>query len=152
MLPAPQQAARKRVICSVAVIWIDWYAYHLARFKGLQSAIGSDGEVHGIELVGGVGVHKGFSFRVGLPNGIPVETLRPRDSWLDTGKVSLSISLFKRLGALDPQVVLIPGYYTLPAIAAALWCKWKHRTSVLMTETTAVDHVRKGWRERLSRN
>ncbi len=148
MFPA-QQAAHKRETCRVAVIWIDWYAYHLARFKGLQSAIGSDGEVRGIELVGGVGVHKGYNFRVGMPDGLPVETLRPRDSWLETGKVSLSLTLVQRLRALNPAVVLIPGYYTLPAIAAALWCKWSRRTSVLMTETTAVDHVRKGWREAL---
>lgn len=144
-----QQSAQKREKCLVAVIWIDWYAYHLARFKGLQSAIGSNGEVHGIELVGGVGVHKGYNFRVGMPEGLPVETLRPRDSWLQTGKLSLSILLVRRLRALDPAVALIPGYYTLPAVAAALWCKWNHRTSVLMTETTATDHVRKGWRERL---
>ena len=146
---ASSQAGQRRALCRVAVIWIDWYAYHLARFKGLQSAIGSNGEVHGIELVGGVGVHKGYNFRAGMPAGLPLETLRPRDSWLETGKLSLSIALVKRLRVLNPAVVLIPGYYTLPAIAAALWCKWNHRTSVLMTETTATDHVRKGWREGL---
>jgi 1,2-diacylglycerol 3-alpha-glucosyltransferase len=140
---------QKHAMCRIAVIWIDWYAYHLARFKGLQSAIGSDGEVRGIELVGGVGVHKGYNFRVGMPEGLPVETLRPRDSWHETGKLSLAILVFRRLSVLNPAVVLIPGYYTLPAIAAALWCKWKQRTSVLMTETTATDHVRTGWRETL---
>ncbi len=138
-----------RAKCRAAVIWIDWYAYHLARFKGLQSAFGSNGEVYGIELVGGVGVHKGYNFRAGMPQGMPVETLLPRKSWHDAGKVGLSLTLMRRLSSLDPAVVLVPGYYTLPAIAAALWCKWKRRTSVLMTETTASDHVRKGWRERL---
>jgi 1,2-diacylglycerol 3-alpha-glucosyltransferase len=147
MLSTASKVEQNHSACRIAVIWIDWYAYHLARFKGLQSAIGSDGEVRGIELVGGVGVHKGYTFRVGVPEGLPVETLRPRDSWHDTGKLSLAITLFRRLSALNPAVVLIPGYYTLPAIAAALWCKWKQRTSVLMTETTATDHVRKGWRE-----
>lgn len=135
--------------CRVAVIWIDWYAYHLARFRGLQSALGTEGQVYGIELVGGVGVHKGYNFRAGLPEGMPVETLRPSDSWHETGKLSLSIALFRRLTTLNPSVVLVPGYYTLPAIAAAVWCKLRHRTSVLMTETTATDHVRKGWRETL---
>ena len=149
MLSAPTQDAQSREMCRVVVIWIDWYAYHLARFKGLQSAIGGNGAVHGIELVGGVGVHKGYNFRVGMPAGLPVETLRPKDSWLETGKLSLSFALVRRLSALNPVVVLVPGYYTLPAIAAALWCKWKRRTSVLMTETTATDHVRTGWRESL---
>ncbi len=138
-----------RATTRAVVIWIDWYAYHLARFKGLQSAFGSNGEVYGIELVGGVGVHKGYNFRVGMPREMPVETLLPNKSWHDAGKVGLSFTLARRLSNLDPTVVLVPGYYTLPAIAAALWCKWKRRTSVLMTETTATDHVRKGWRERL---
>ncbi len=107
--------------CRVAVIWIDWYAYHLARFKGLQSAIGSGGEVRGIELVGGVGVHKGYTFRVGMPEGLPVETLRPRDSWLDTGKLSLSLrAVSAAYPTLNPAVVLVPGYYTLPAMSRPL--------------------------------
>ncbi len=138
-----------RVPCRAAVIWIDWYAYHVARFKGLQSAFGTNGEVYGIELVGGVGVHKGFNFRAGVPQDSPVETLEPKKGWHEAGKISLSVKLFRRLTALNPSVVLVPGYYTLPAIAAALWCKVKGRTSVLMTETTATDHVRKGWRESL---
>ena len=80
--------------CRVAVIWIDWYAYHLARFKGpAVRDLGSDGEVHGIELVGGVGVHKGYTFRAGMPEGMPVDTLRPHDSWHETGKLSLSLTL-----------------------------------------------------------
>src|ERR1700712_705684 len=108
---AANRIEQKQEHCRVAVIWIDWYAYHLARFKGLQSAIGSDGEVRGIELVGGVGVHKGYNFRVGMPEGLPVETLRPRDSWHEIGKLSLAITLFRRLSALNPAVVLIPGYY-----------------------------------------
>lgn len=149
MTQSEAQAGGERAACRVAVIWIDWYAYHLARFKGLQSALGTNGEVRGIELVGGVGVHKGYNFRAGLPEGMPVETMRPHDSWHETGKVSLAIALVRRLSVLDPAVVLVPGYYTLPAIAAALWCRAKHRTCVLMTETTATDHIRVGWREKL---
>ena len=108
MLSPATQAQQARAICRAAVIWIDWYAYHLARFKGLQSAIGGNGEVRGIELVGGVGVHKGYSFRAGMPQGLPVETLRPRDSWHGTGKLALSITLVRRLSAMNPAVVLIP--------------------------------------------
>ncbi|MGI4755216.1 MAG: glycosyltransferase family 4 protein [Janthinobacterium lividum] len=144
-----KQTGGELTACRVAVIWIDWYAYHLARFRGLQSALGTNGEVFGLELVGGVGVHKGYNFRAGLPEGLPIETLRPHDSWHETGKLSLSIALVERLNRLNPSVVLVPGYYTLPAVAAALWCKFRHRASVLMTETTATDHVRKGWRETL---
>ena len=44
----------------LAVIWIDWYAYHVARFRGLLAAPALAGHTVGIELVGGVGVHAGL--------------------------------------------------------------------------------------------
>jgi glycosyltransferase involved in cell wall biosynthesis len=134
--------------CRAVVIWIDWYSYHVARFKGLQAAFGTNGEVYGIELIGGAGVHKGYNFREGV-QGLPVETLCATKGWHEANKVALSIALVRRLSKLSPKLVLIPGYYTLPAIAAAIWCKTTGRISVLMTETTAADHVRKGWREKL---
>jgi glycosyltransferase involved in cell wall biosynthesis len=43
----------------------------------------------------------------------------------------------------------VPGYYTLPAIAAALWARSHGRESVLMTESTAFDHVRVARKELL---
>ena len=136
------------VKCRIAVIWIDWYPYHIARFSGLQSAANAN-EVAGIELVGGVGVHAGLQFREDRITGLRIETLRPGSNWHNVSKVGLSISLLRSLWRLDPQVVLIPGYYTLPAFAAMAWARLRRRTSVLMTETTASDHLRVEWKERL---
>ncbi len=133
--------------CRVAVIWIDWYPYHVARFRGLDSAPTLTGRVAGIELVGGVGVHKGLKFREDLPPNLAIETLMPESSWRDADKLRLSRALWSRLSHLDPGVVLVPGYYTLPAIAAALWAKLHGRVSVLMTESTAGDHKRVWWKE-----
>ncbi len=135
--------------CQAVVLWIDWYAYHVARFMGLQSAFGSQGEIVGMELVGGVGVHKGLKFRESLPEGLPIETLMPESNWNDADKVALSRKVWERLNVLNPQVVLVPGYYTLPAITAALWAKRHHRVSVLMTESTEQDHARSFWKEKL---
>ena len=135
--------------CRVAVIWIDWYAYHVARFVGLASAPTLSGKVAGLELVGGVGVHEGLKFREDLPDGLPIETLLPAGSWRDASKTALARALWKRLSELDPDVVLVPGYYTLPAVAAAVWAKLHGRASVLMTESTAYDHQRVAWKELL---
>lgn len=145
MLDTAQNRAGK---CRVAVIWIDWYAYHVARLQGLLSAPGLAGRVVGIELVGGVGVHKGLKFREELPAGLPVETLMPEASWREAGQLRLAVALWRRLSELDPEVVLAPGYYTLPGIAAALWAKLHRRKSVLMTESTAYDHQRTGRKEK----
>ena len=130
------------------MIWIDWYPYHVARFSGLQAAAGKE-SVAGIELVGGVGVHAGLTFREDLGSGMGVETLRPKANWHTVSKVGLSFSLLKALSRIDPEVVLVPGYYTLPAFAAMLWAHARRRTCVLMTETTATDHLRIAWKERL---
>lgn len=138
---------QKRTRCQVAVIWIDWYAYHLARFKGLESAPSLRGTVAGIELVGGIGVHAGLKFREPLPEDLWIETLMPQASWRDADKLQLARLLWKKLDALQPEVVLVPGYYTLPAIAAAVWARVHGRASVLMTESTAGDHQRIWWKE-----
>ncbi len=131
----------------VAVIWIDWYPYHVARFRGLDLAPTLTGRVTGIELVGGVGVHKGLKFREDLPRNLAIETLMPESSWRDADKLQLSRKLWSRLSQLNPGVVLVPGYYTLPAIAAAVWATLHGRISVLMTESTAGDHKRVWWKE-----
>ncbi|HMF79049.1 MAG TPA: glycosyltransferase family 4 protein [Bryobacteraceae bacterium] len=138
--PIPQQ-------CRVAVIWIDWYAYHLARFQGLLNNVDLAGRVAGIEMVGGVGVHAGLKFREEIPAAMPVETLFPAANWREAKGFRLAMTLWKRLDRLSPEVVLVPGYYTLAGVAAALWAKAKRRRTVLMTESTGHDHQRVWWKE-----
>ncbi|MBE7182490.1 MAG: glycosyltransferase family 4 protein, partial [Terriglobus roseus] len=137
--------------CRVAVIWIDWYPYHVARMRGLCSAPTLAGRVVGIEMVGGVGVHAGLKFRAELPDDLPVETLMPTNNWATANKWKLALLLWRSLERLQPEAVLVPGYYTIPAIAAAVWSRLHGRISILMTESAAYDHVRHGWREMFKR-
>ncbi len=141
-MPKAEHFKAARPLCRVAVIWIDWYAYHVARFRGLDAAPALTGKVTGLELVGGVGVHAGLKFREDLPAGLAIETLQPQSSWAQANKLQLAVALWHRLSQLEPKVVLVPGYYTLPALAAALWAKLHRSASVLMTESTAYDHPR----------
>ncbi len=142
-----KQQASKHSTCRVAVIWIDWYPYHVARFRGLDSAPGLQSKVVGIELVGGMGVHTGLKFREDLPVDIAVTTLQPNTSWREVNKGRLALQVWRHLSERNPEVVLVPGYYTLPAIAAALWARLHGRISVLMMESTAGDHPRNWWKE-----
>ncbi|MCU1323873.1 MAG: hypothetical protein JWM43_3522 [Acidobacteriaceae bacterium] len=135
--------------CKVAVIWIDWYAYHVGRFRGILSHPALGPTALGIEMVGGAGVHQGLKFREDLPADLRVETLMPESSWHDVGKIQLALKLWKVLSRFNPEVVLVPGYYTLPGIAAALWAKLHGAKSVLMTESTEDDHRRIWWKEKL---
>ena len=65
----------------VAVIWTDWYAYHLARMRALTNNCDLRGNVLGIELVGGCGEHRGLRFRSDDREDLPVVTLLPRANW-----------------------------------------------------------------------
>lgn len=133
----------------VVVIWIDWYAYHIARFRALAEHDSLRGRMTGIELVGGAGVHKGFVYREKASDSLPVTTIAPEASWSEIGQRRLAVEVWRKLEALQPSVVLVPGYYTAPGLAAALWSKFRRRKSILMTESTQADHTRRGWRERL---
>lgn len=140
--PSTQPSLTHALPQRLVVIWIDWYAYHIARFRGLLATPELAGCVTGIELVGGVGVHQGLRFREEMPADLPVTTLLPEASWQTTSQAKLARLLWRQLTLTDAEAVLVPGYYTLPAIAAALWARAHDRRSVLMTESTAQDHVR----------
>jgi 1,2-diacylglycerol 3-alpha-glucosyltransferase len=143
----PVRVAVETAAVSLVVVWIDWYAYHLARFRALIENRELGPTVAGIELVGGAGVHAGYKFREERSASLPVETLFPGAAWQDVSGAALAIRVWNRLNRLNPSVVLIPGYYTLPAIAAALWARFKRRRPVLMTESTADDRPRHWWKE-----
>ena len=133
--------------CKLVVIWIDWYSYHVARFRALTEHPALHVALAGVELVGGVGVHAGQRFRETLPADLPVHTLEPNGSWHTVSQRALAAKLWTELTRLDPEAVLVPGYYTLPGVAAALWARVHNRCSILMTESTAADHRRSGWKE-----
>lgn len=149
MTKTTQRNGTRNNEAAVAVIWIDWYPYHVARFLGLQAACSLAGDVVGIELVGGTGVHAGLKFREGLPAGLPVTTLMPESDWRSAGQLRLARKLWSALNHYKPRVVLIPGYYTLPGLSAAIWAAIHRRQAILMTESTADDHVRVGWKEQI---
>jgi 1,2-diacylglycerol 3-alpha-glucosyltransferase len=129
------------------VIWIDWYSYHISRFRALVSHEALSGQVTGIELVGGCGVHKGMQFRDQKRAGLPIVSLFPTRDWNQVRQSDLARALWQKLNELRPSVVLVPGIYTLPGLAAAVWAKSHGRCSVLMSETTRQDYRRTWWKE-----
>lgn len=148
-VPAVATAPTHAGVCRVAVLWIDWYAYHLARFAGLAHDPELAGAVVGLEMVGGIGVHAGLDFRARARGSLSIETLLPDSSWKDAGQLRLARAVWQRLGTLRPEVVLVPGYYTLPGLAAAAWARLHAAKSVLMTESAEQDHCRSWWKERV---
>lgn len=133
----------------LVAIWIDWYAYHHARFRALAEHDALRAHAAGIELVGGDGVHAGLRFRDDRDGRWPVHTILPDANWTTTNQWRLGRLLWRKLNELKPQVVLVPGYYTLPALMAAVWARTHHARAVLMSESTEADQVRRRWRETL---
>ncbi len=128
--------------CALAIIWLDWGPYHLARLRALMRHPSLRGRVRGIEMVGGEGIHSGISFRARHHDGLPLTTVLPGADWEKESQLRMAGAMWRELGKLDPKVVLIPGYNTLPAIVAALWAQMHRRRSVLMLDSTANDRTR----------
>lgn len=137
--------------CAVAVLWIDWYAYHVSRFQGLCNHPRLKNRVAGLEMVGGVGVHQGLKFREPIPGDLRVSTLFPDSNWGTLSHWQIARAVWSELNRLNPETVLVPGYYNIPALASAIWARVKRRRSVLMTESTEDDHQRVWWRELFKR-
>jgi len=133
------------------VIWIDWYSYHISRFRALFEHESFKRQVTGIELVGGCGVHRGLQFRDEERGDLPISSLFPQADWDQAGQLRLAGAVWAKLNELRPSAVLVPGWYTAPALAAAVWARVHRRRSILMSETTEQDHRRVWWKESLKR-
>lgn len=140
--------ATVKVSPSVCVFWIDWYAYHVARFRALLESGSLHGPVSGVEMVGGTGVHRGLKFREALPLDLPITTLFEGGSWNELSKFKIARAVWKYLAKTRPEVLMVPGYYNLPALTVALWGRLHGKRTVLMTESTEADHRRRYWVER----
>jgi len=79
--------------------------------------------------------------------GLPIETLLPGTGWSETSQWRIARLLWRKLGDLNPEVVLVPGYYTVPGLTSVVWAKLRSRRAILMTETTREDHRRVWWKE-----
>jgi 1,2-diacylglycerol 3-alpha-glucosyltransferase len=130
-----------------AIIWIDWYSYHVSRFRALTEHDSLRGNVTGIELVGGCGVHQGLKFRSEDREGLPIVSLLPAADWQSAGRFRMARAVWSKLSRLNPSAVFVPGIYTVPGFAAALWARLHGKRSILMSETTESDYQRVRWRE-----
>ena len=149
--PGELAHANSRPTPRLAVIWIDWYAYHIARFRALVRHPELEHRIVGIELVGGAGVHGKWKFRSEDREDLPITTLVPDRGWSEVGQRTVTRQLWRKLNELNPDAVLIPGYYTLPALGATLWARIRGKRVILMSESTRQDHSRKWFVEALKR-
>lgn len=130
----------------VAVIWESFGPYHVARAKALAEQPGL--EAIFVELASKHSQHHWETQRdpisdylITLVDG-PYKKLSRRE---------LSSRLVEKLTALDPDAVVVSGYYTGPLRAAARWARAKGRASILMFVGTPWDSRRRWWKEPVKR-
>jgi glycosyltransferase involved in cell wall biosynthesis len=125
-----------------AIIFVNYGPYHVARVEGLAKV--EDIEPRFIELAS---EHKKYPWQGGADkSGVVSETLSnapyERNSFRELyGKLSRALDDF------GPQAVVIPSYSPPIMLAAARWAKRYGAVSIMMNETTALDHPRVWWKE-----
>ena len=116
----------------LAVIWTNFGPYHMARIRALTPHF----EISAIELTS---FERLYRWPEKNADGL-VHTLR-QGAWEDQNGLAVSMSLWRKLNALKPRVVLVPGYATLPALCAAAWGRVHGAQTVLMSESNFGDHL-----------
>ena len=76
-------------------------------------------------------------------------TLTDRDSGDRRWRRELQRKLRRTLDEIKPQVVAVPGWSSADALGALSWCMETNTPTVVMSESTAWDEERVGWKERI---
>jgi len=74
-------------------------------------------------------------------------TLTDRDTGDRRWKLELHRKMWRALDDIKPDVVVVPGWSFADALSALLWCAKTNTPSVVMSESTAWDESRVGWKE-----
>ena len=117
----------------LAIIWTNFGPYHMARILALEN----DFDVQPVELANYQRLYRWDK----EDSEVPVHTLRD-GAWEDQNQLGVALDLWRKLSALRPSVVLVPGYATLPALCAALWGRMHRAVTILMSESNFDDHRR----------
>lgn len=144
-----QISTTRRASPKLALVWIDFGSYHLARLQAVQNRLA--GDYIGIELVGGYGdadCH-GLPFRSAERSGLNIITLFPDRNLDEISPFQLSQKLLQTLQELAPEHVALCGYHRIENLAALAWAKLTRRSTILMTESKQDDVPRGSIQERL---
>jgi glycosyltransferase involved in cell wall biosynthesis len=118
----------------VALVWSSFGHYHVARAAALAARV----SLTTIEYAPHSQVNGWHADRAALTQHCTlcdgtVESL---------SQLRVAARLWKALSRRRPDAVFVPGYASLPALAAALWTRFHRRAGILMTESQERDQPR----------
>jgi 1,2-diacylglycerol 3-alpha-glucosyltransferase len=117
----------------VAVIWTNFGPYHIARIQAMRALF----EVRAIELASDERLYRWWR---GQPDASSYTLTQ--GCWEDQRAVVVARKLWQLLGDIQPTVILVPGYASLPAVCAAVWGRTHGAETILMSESNYEDRPR----------
>jgi glycosyltransferase involved in cell wall biosynthesis len=137
--PANERSRRRLV-----VVWASFGPYHLTRIQSLTAYF----DVHAVELADSQRLYRWVAKKSN--SGWSTHTLLD-GAWEDQNPMAVSLRLWRKLNELAPDVLLVPGYASAPALCAALWGRTHSCRAILMSESNRDDYTRQWWVERAKR-
>jgi len=132
-------------VMRIAVLFHRFGPYHWARLQ----AAGERAEVYGIELSGET--HEYAWAQVDGPASFERRTVHPDGDIRDLPPAQMRAHVHRVLEEVVPDVVALHGWAAPDAIAALAWCMATDTPAVVMSESTAYDFERPGWKEAVKR-
>ncbi|AOY83926.1 glycosyltransferase family 4 protein [Moorena producens JHB] len=134
----------------IAVLFTNYGPYHIARVSALQEHCHQIGwNVVGIELAR---AEADYAWKANLQNLpfplISVVNDRQRE---EVKNHQLLPKLYSILRKIQPDVVVIAGYFESAMIATLVWSLWHGKLPILLSETTETDFTRAWCRETIKR-
>jgi glycosyltransferase involved in cell wall biosynthesis len=126
----------------LAIIWTNLGPYHMARIRAAKALF----DVRAIELASEERLYRWWR---GESDGHSYTLTQ--GAWEDQKGLNVARRLWRLLGDLQPTVVLVPGYASLPALCAAAWGRSHGAKTILMSESNYEDHPRKTLTELVKR-
>jgi glycosyltransferase involved in cell wall biosynthesis len=147
-MATPQQAIESKISISqdtkIALCWISLGPYHLARAQALSALCN-------LMVIEFARSHKQYGWKIDREKApFPIVTLSEK-AWEESNYLITSWRCWRELSRLQPEVVIVPGYASAPALAMALWGFCHRVPRILMSESTAADRPRHRWKESLKR-
>jgi glycosyltransferase involved in cell wall biosynthesis len=129
----------------VAIIFDNFGPYHVARLRAASAVC----DLLAIEVAGRSGTYAWKE--VSSASEFRRTTLIEKGTSDDVDRVELLQRLEKALDEFQPRVVVVPGWASAAAWGAMRWCLRRRVPMVCMSESTAWDEVRSGWKEWIKR-
>lgn len=119
----------------VGVLWTSFGPYHMARLRALASTM----NVVAIEFAS---EERQYRWVVEAGDRPFQQITLSQGAWEDQHGWLVAARLWRKLNEVRPDVLLIPGYYTVPGLTAAVWGNSHGKRTILMSETNYEDKPR----------